>query len=111
MVRRRRGPGRPSRCDDAPAHARRARVLAGAAAVSPERAMRDLGAAPDATTEPPSRPTSDEAVAAPEQLSSALGLPELLAGLPRSVDAVTFLPDDVLHGFPFAAVRWDGRWL
>jgi CHAT domain-containing protein len=37
-------------------------------------------------------------------LADALGLPELLRDLPGQVRHLTFVPDDQLHGFPFAAI-------
>jgi hypothetical protein len=43
------------------------------------------------------------------RLAQELGLPALLADLPARVTAISFVPDDVLHGFPFSALRWQGR--
>jgi hypothetical protein len=45
------------------------------------------------------------------ELAEALSLPAVLGGLPRFVRALTIVPDDSLHGFPFAAVRYRGRYL
>jgi CHAT domain-containing protein len=40
-------------------------------------------------------------------LSEALQLPSLLQRLPRRTRALTFVPDDVLHGLPFAAIKYE----
>lgn len=45
------------------------------------------------------------------RLSEALGLTSLLRALPRRVKALTVIPDDALHGFPFAAASYDGKHL
>jgi CHAT domain-containing protein len=42
-----------------------------------------------------------------EELAEALSLPSVA----RWVRALTIVPDDSLHGFPFAAVRYRGRYL
>lgn len=46
-----------------------------------------------------------------DELAEILQLPRLMKGLPRRVKALSFLPDDVLHGLPFAALRCDGQYL
>ena len=46
-----------------------------------------------------------------DELAEILQLPRLMKDLPRRVKALSFLPDDVLHGLPFAALRCDGRYL
>lgn len=46
-----------------------------------------------------------------DELAEILQLPRLMKGLPKRVKALSFLPDDVLHGLPFAALRCDGRYL
>lgn len=46
-----------------------------------------------------------------EGLARALLLPAILKRLPRRVQALTILPDDVLHGFPFAALSHGGQFL
>lgn len=43
--------------------------------------------------------------------SEALGLPSLLRTLPRRVRSLTIIPDDALHGFPFAAASYVGKHL
>lgn len=44
-----------------------------------------------------------------ELLGRLLQLPELMTQLPRGVRRLRFVPDDVLHALPFAALRVDGR--
>ncbi|EHR72081.1 hypothetical protein BurJ1DRAFT_3272 [Burkholderiales bacterium JOSHI_001] len=44
-----------------------------------------------------------------EQLGHMLQLPALLASLPARVRQLRFVPDDVLHGLPHAALRVQGR--
>jgi tetratricopeptide (TPR) repeat protein len=44
-------------------------------------------------------------------LSVLLQLPSLLDSLPHSTCALTLVPDDSLHGFPFAAITHRGRYL
>lgn len=44
-----------------------------------------------------------------DALAGALGLAGLLDGLPARVRSLTFVPDDALHGFPFAALTHAGR--
>jgi hypothetical protein len=46
-----------------------------------------------------------------DELACGLRLPDLLAGLPPEVRRLTVVPDDSLHGFPFAALRHRGRYL
>jgi CHAT domain-containing protein len=43
------------------------------------------------------------------QLAELLQLPSLLVQLPKRVRALTIVPDDSLHGFPFAALCHNGR--
>jgi hypothetical protein len=74
------------------------------ALLAPETTLRDLGAI--------GAPASASLAAAEQtamQLAQDLGLSALLADLPGCVRTVTFVPDDVLVGFPFAALRWRGR--
>jgi hypothetical protein len=52
-----------------------------------------------------------DAAEASRELAAGLGLPDLLASLPRSVRRLTVVPDDSLHGFPFAACAVNGRYL
>jgi hypothetical protein len=61
---------------------------------------RDLGAAP------PGGPAASEPVRESEMpLADALELPALLAALPARTRSLTIVPDDALHGFPFAAIE------
>lgn len=46
-----------------------------------------------------------------QSMASAMGLREVLERLPKSVRHVVFAPDDVLHGFPFAALQIHGQFL
>jgi CHAT domain-containing protein len=52
-----------------------------------------------------------DSAAAADELAAGLLLPDLLDRLPRRVRALTVVPDDALHGFPFAAIRPRGRFL
>jgi CHAT domain-containing protein len=58
-----------------------------------------------------SRGNKAEADVIAEELSSGLRLGELLEGLPPDIQRLTIVPDDSLHGFPFAALRHRGRYL
>ena len=46
-----------------------------------------------------------ESAEAGQKLAASLGLFELLDKLPAAVSELVFMPDDSLHGFPFAALR------
>jgi len=46
-----------------------------------------------------------------QQISDALQLPAIVQSLPRRVKSLTFVLDDVLHGFPFGAIKLDGKYL
>jgi hypothetical protein len=45
------------------------------------------------------------------RLSELLELPSLLNDLPRHIRSLTIVPDDILHGFPFAAIVHRGKYL
>lgn len=45
------------------------------------------------------------------QLAEALRMEELLSALPKRINALTIVPDDSLHGLPFAALMFQGRYL
>lgn len=60
-------------------------------------------------TIPESRP--DEAAHLASTIARQIGITELLTQLPAGVNRLTILPDDVLHGFPFAAMRFDTNYL
>ncbi|WP_221642833.1 CHAT domain-containing protein [Nostoc sp. 2RC] len=44
-------------------------------------------------------------------LAEMLAIPKLLEGLPKHIRALTIVPDDILHGFPFAAIRYKEKYL
>lgn len=46
-----------------------------------------------------------------QTLAEALQIPDVLRTLPPSVSSLTIVPDDSLHGFPFAAIRYQDRYL
>lgn len=72
-----------------------------------EKVARDLGSLAGYVEQ---QPTSDiEAIA--RELADALSLPALLKDLPQRVNALTIVPDDSLHGFPFAALRYQEKYL
>jgi tetratricopeptide (TPR) repeat protein len=66
--------------------------------------LRDLGDLP--VRGPPPRDGWDRVASV---LADALQLPDILAALPARVSALTIVPDDSLHGFPFAAISCNGQ--
>ena len=60
-------------------------------------------------TIPESRP--DEAGRLALAIAKQIGIEDLLAQLPAGVNRLTILPDDVLHGFPFATIRSSEKYL
>jgi CHAT domain-containing protein len=46
-----------------------------------------------------------------QQISDALQLPAIVQSLPRRVKSLSLVLDDVLHGFPFGAIKLDGQYL
>lgn len=44
-------------------------------------------------------------------LADTLHLPKILECLPKHIQALTIVPDDILHGFPFAAMIYKGKYL
>ncbi len=54
---------------------------------------------------------ADERTGVVDRLTAELGLQALLDRLPDRVRALTLVPDDALHGFPFAAVRVRDRYM
>ena len=46
-----------------------------------------------------------------QTISSILHIPEILTGLRKSVNKITFIPDDSLNGFPFAALQYHNDFL
>lgn len=53
----------------------------------------------------------DEQKAVTEHLANQLQIPAVLQKLPRRIRALTIVPDDSLHGFPFAAIFYQGQYL
>jgi hypothetical protein len=53
----------------------------------------------------------DRAAKVLRDMSETLNLSPLLSALPRRVCALTIVPDDSLHGFPFPALTHDGQFL
>lgn len=43
------------------------------------------------------------------QLADTLAIPLLLKDLPQTIRALTIVPDDILHGFPFSTVIYQGK--
>jgi len=46
-----------------------------------------------------------------EEVAEALQIPDFLRRLPKRIRGLTIVPDDSLHGFPFAAIIHDGDYL
>jgi CHAT domain-containing protein len=55
--------------------------------------------------------SADGATKILRKMSETLGLGHLLSTLPRRVRALTIVPDDSLHGFPFSALIHCGKFL
>jgi len=55
--------------------------------------------------------STDSAAEILRKMSETLALSPLLNALPRRVGALTIVPDDSLHGFPFAALIHGGKFL
>lgn len=45
------------------------------------------------------------------KLAEILEIPSLLEDLPKHIKSLTIVPDDILHGFPFAAILHQGKYL
>jgi CHAT domain-containing protein len=71
------------------------------------KVARDLGGLAGYVEQQPTRDI--EAIA--RELADALSLPALLKDLPQRINALTIVPDDSLHGFPFAALRYQEKYL
>jgi CHAT domain-containing protein len=69
---------------------------------------RDLATAPEPVHSADQESASERLIA---ELAEALQLDSVLAALPNRVRALTIIPDDVLHGLPFAALRHEGQYL
>jgi CHAT domain-containing protein len=59
----------------------------------------------------PSAPSPDAVEKCIAELVDALQLDAVLEALPNRVRALSIIPDDVLHGVPFAALKHQGRYL
>lgn len=46
-----------------------------------------------------------------DNLADILQLPKILDCIPKHIQALTIVPDDILHGFPFASVMYKGEYL
>jgi CHAT domain-containing protein/tetratricopeptide (TPR) repeat protein len=46
-----------------------------------------------------------------QQLSEILKLNLLLKGLPKRIKSISIVPDDILHGFPFASILHENKYL
>jgi CHAT domain-containing protein len=46
-----------------------------------------------------------------DNLADILQLPKILARIPKRIRALTIVPDDILHGFPFASIIYKGKYL
>jgi tetratricopeptide (TPR) repeat protein len=52
-----------------------------------------------------------ESAAVARNVGAALQIAGALDSLPRRVTSLRIIPDDSLHGFPFAALKYDGKYL
>jgi tetratricopeptide (TPR) repeat protein len=84
---------------------RRWHELMHSAAAGPRR---DLGAVDDQAVGANESASGAKLIA---DLGDALQLDTVLAALPKRVRALSIVPDDVLHGVPFAALMHDGKYL
>jgi CHAT domain-containing protein len=55
--------------------------------------------------------TADEGRKITTQLAESLQIPEMLGTLPQRIRTLTIVPDDSLHGFPFAAITHEEKYL
>ena len=46
-----------------------------------------------------------------DNLADILQLPQILKHIPKHIRSLTIVPDDILHGFPFAAMPYKGKYL
>lgn len=73
---------------------------------------RDLGAIPNEySDESLMAELANQSRELAEQLSEMLKISSLLEKLPKRVRAITIVPDDILHGFPFGIIRHRGNYL
>ncbi|NEO49530.1 MAG: CHAT domain-containing protein, partial [Moorea sp. SIO4A3] len=73
---------------------------------------RDLSDRPDDDSdEPLMTRIENECKEIANDLAEILEIPSLLEGLPKNIQALTIIPDDILHGFPFATIIHQGKYL
>jgi molecular chaperone GrpE (heat shock protein) len=73
---------------------------------------RDLSAMPDDDSyESVMASVANEGKTIANQLAEILDIPSLLKGLPKNTRSLTIVPDDILHGFPFATIVHQGKYL
>ncbi len=73
---------------------------------------RDLSAMPDEDSyESVMASVANEGKTIANQLAEILDIPSLLKGLPKNTRSLTIVPDDILHGFPFATIVHQGKYL
>ncbi len=73
---------------------------------------RDLSAVPDDDSyESVIASVANEGKIIANQLAELLEIPSILEGLPKKTRSLTIIPDDILHGFPFAAIIHQGKYL
>ncbi|MBF2065971.1 MAG: CHAT domain-containing protein [Calothrix sp. C42_A2020_038] len=46
-----------------------------------------------------------------DNITNTLQIPEILERIPKRIKALTIVPDDILHGFPFAAIIYQNKYL
>lgn len=54
---------------------------------------------------------ADQGKTIANQLAQMLDFPSLLKSLPKNTRSLTLVPDDILHGFPFATIMHQGKYL
>ncbi|MDJ0569110.1 MAG: CHAT domain-containing protein [Pleurocapsa sp. MO_192.B19] len=73
---------------------------------------RDLSAIPDEDSyESVMAAVANKSKDVANNLAKILEIPSLLEGIPKNTQALTIVPDDILHGFPFATVVHQGKYL
>jgi molecular chaperone GrpE (heat shock protein) len=73
---------------------------------------RDLSAVPDDESyESVMASLANEGKTIAHQLAELLQIPSILQGLPKNTRSLTIIPDDILHGFPFASIIHQDKYL
>lgn len=57
------------------------------------------------------QPVTNEADEVAATLAKALQIPDIIAALPERIRCLNIVPDDILHGFPFAVLRYEEKYL